>query len=129
MPIFFNSLLRQAGLSLRNVRLLRHQDNRADKGKTPYELWLGDRKKFDQYQSSQRTECRKQLSAQYWASFVGLPGNQTLFVGLFRAKFAGLLKRDTPKVYTAGISVAGIDMYFWRIGFEQSKSIPEVQQP
>jgi hypothetical protein len=32
MPILFNSLLRQAGLSLRNVRLLRHQDNRADEG-------------------------------------------------------------------------------------------------
>jgi hypothetical protein len=112
MPILFNSLLKQAGISPRNVRLLRHQDNRADKGKTPHELWLDDRKKFDQYQSVQRIERRKQLDAQYWASFVGLSGNQALFVGLFRARYAGLLKRDTPKVYTTGISVAGTrDIY------------------
>jgi hypothetical protein len=39
MPLLFNSLLRQLGVELSGVRLLRHQDQRAAKGRTPYELW------------------------------------------------------------------------------------------
>jgi hypothetical protein len=107
MPLFFNSLLTQFGISLRDVRLLRHQDTRADKGKTLYELWRDDRVNFDQYQSIQKPERREQLNTKYWASFVGLPDNQTLFVGMFRVKYAGLSKHDTPKVHTSGTDLAG----------------------
>jgi hypothetical protein len=107
MPILFNSLLAQSGLAPQDVRLLRHQDHRADKGKTPYELWRDDPQKFDQYQSIQKPERRDQLKAKYWASFVGLPDNQTLFVGVFRVTYTGLSKRDTPKVYTSGVDLAG----------------------
>ena len=46
MPIMFNSLLENAGIELNNVRLLRHKDQRAEKGRTPYELWRDDRPKF-----------------------------------------------------------------------------------
>ena len=97
----------QSGLALQEVRLLRHQDNRADRGKTPYELWRDDKEKFDRYQSIQKPERREQLNAKYWASFVGLPDNQTLFVGIFRVKYTGLSKKDTPKVHTSGIDPAG----------------------
>src|SRR5215467_1786142 len=107
MAISFNTLLTQSGFALRDVRLLRHQDNRADKGKTPYELWRDDPKQFDQYQSIQKPDRREQLNAKYWASFVGLPDSQTLFVGLFRVKYAGLSKYEMPKVYTSGIHLAG----------------------
>jgi hypothetical protein len=112
MPIFFNSLLVQSKLSLKDVRLLRHRDTRADKGKTPHELWSGDRSAFDRYQSVQKPDRRQQLNAKYWASFVGLPDNQTLFVGLFRVKYTGLSKQDMPKVHTSGVDPAGThDIY------------------
>ena len=103
MPIFFNSLLTQVGLTLPDVRLLRHQDTRADKGKSPYELWRDDRAKFDQYQSVQERVRREHLKAQYWASFVGQTDSQTLFVGLFSVKYTGPLKRDTPRICTSGM--------------------------
>jgi hypothetical protein len=43
MPIMFNTILHEAGLSLNEACLLRHQDNRAEKGQTPYELWRDSR--------------------------------------------------------------------------------------
>ena len=55
MPIMFNTILAEAGLSLADVCLLRHQDNRADKGRTPYELWRDRRPEFDRYQSRHPT--------------------------------------------------------------------------
>jgi hypothetical protein len=51
MPIMFNTILAEAGLSLTDVCLLRHQDYRADKGRTPYELWRDRRPEFDRYHS------------------------------------------------------------------------------
>lgn len=102
MPIFFNSLLTQVGLTLPDVRLLRHRDTRADKGKSPYELWRDDRAKFDQYQSVQERVRKEHLKAKYWASFVGPTDSQTLFVGLFGVKYEGPLKRDTPRICTSG---------------------------
>jgi len=70
MPIMFNTLLREAGFPAADVRLLRHKDKRAAKGRSPYEWWRDDRPKFDQYQSTQRIENREKFRARYWASFV-----------------------------------------------------------
>jgi hypothetical protein len=112
MAILFNSLLEQNGLPLKDVRLLRHKDRRAEKGKTPYELWQYDRKKFDRYQYIQNPKRRQYLKAKYWASFVGTPNSQTLFVGLFRVTYAGLSREDIPRVFMAGIDKAGTcDVY------------------
>ena len=47
MPLMFNTLLREAGIPLADVRLLRHKDQRAAKGRTPYELWRDDRQQFE----------------------------------------------------------------------------------
>ena len=58
MPIMFNTILQEAGFSLTDVRLVRHQDNRADKGRSPYELWRDDPTKFDLYQSHQKIAHR-----------------------------------------------------------------------
>jgi hypothetical protein len=82
MPIMFSSILLDAGIPLADVRLLRHKDNRAAKGRTPYELWRDNRPQFDFYQSTQRVENRAWFNAVYWASFVGTPADETLFVGL-----------------------------------------------
>lgn len=50
MPIMFNTILLAADFRLADVRLLRHKDKRAAKGRTPYELWRDNRPQFDLYQ-------------------------------------------------------------------------------
>lgn len=107
MPITFNMLLREAHLPLSDVRLLRHKDNRSARGRTPYELWRDDRQQFELYQAIQGIDKRKKLRARYWASFVGTPSDETLFVGLYTVKYKGLLSRDTPRPHRDGVDKAG----------------------
>lgn len=112
MGISLNMILREEGLNLREVRLLRHKDKRATKGRTPYELWLDKRQQFDLYQSTQSIENRGKLTARYWASFVVTPGDETMFVGLYRANHRGLLEQDTPWPHAEGVDKAGsCDVY------------------
>jgi len=59
----FNTILTEAGISLADVRLLRHKDQRATKGRSPYELWRDNRNQFDLYQSNQSIENRGKLNA------------------------------------------------------------------
>jgi hypothetical protein len=96
MPISFNALLTDAGLNLSDVRLLRHKDKRAARGRSPYELWRDNRSQFDLYQSHQRIDSRERFNAKYWASFVATLNDETMFVGLYSAMYRGLLEQDTP---------------------------------
>ncbi|CAG1016736.1 hypothetical protein ANAEL_05801 [Anaerolineales bacterium] len=107
MPIMFNTILLDAGFNLGGVRLLRHKDRRAAKGRTPYELWRDDRQQFDLYQSTQSIKNGSRLNAPYWASFVGTPGDETLFVGIYEVKNQRLLEQDTPKPHMDGADEAG----------------------
>ena len=109
MPIMFNTLLCEEGLTLSDVRLLRHVDSkRSRKGRTPYELWRDDRPAFDLYQSVQSIESRGDFgNANYWASFGGTEDGETLFLGLYKAEFRGLLKQDVPMPNRDGIDRAG----------------------
>jgi hypothetical protein len=107
MPIMLNTVLRGAGVDPEDVRLLRHQDQRSELGRTPYELWRDDRPAFESYQSLQRIEWRLKFSAKYWASFVGTSDGGTLFVGLFAVRYLGLLKEDRPMPHTADVDEAG----------------------
>jgi len=113
MPILFNSLLRESGIELSHVRLLRHKDKRAEKGLSPYELWRDTPSQFELYQSTQAIENRPRFSGSYWASFVGTPSDATLFVGLYSAKYLGLLANDQPKPHISGeVDIAGsCDVY------------------
>jgi hypothetical protein len=113
MPLLFNTLLTQAGITPGDVRLLRHQDSRATKGRTPYALWRNDLPAFDVYQSHQSERNRTVLSSRpLWASFVGTPAHETLFVGLYRVRCLGLLTVDTPEPHTDEIMNAGdCDLY------------------
>jgi hypothetical protein len=112
MGISLNMIFREAGLNLAELRLLRHKDKRATKGRTPYELWRDNRQQFDLYQSMQSIENRGKLSARYWASFVVTPSDETMFVGLYRANYRGLLEQDTPMPHAEGIDKAGsCDVY------------------
>ncbi|GJE44397.1 GIY-YIG nuclease family protein [Methylobacterium soli] len=98
MPLLFNSLLHQAEIAPEDVRLLRHQDNRATKGRTPYALWRNDRSAFELYQSIHSLRNRQVLSSRpLWASFVGTPARETLFVGLYRVRSVGPMQVDTPE--------------------------------
>jgi len=107
MPIMFNTILQSAGLLLKDVRLLRHRDNRAERGRTPYDLWRGNRPGFNLYQSIQSLDRRSELRSPYWASFVGTPEGGTLFVGIYNVKYRGLLEQDTPSPSMNGVDVAG----------------------
>jgi len=55
----------------------------------------------------QSVENESKLRAPYWASFVGTPSDETLFVGLYAVKTPKLLEQDTPKPHTDGIDKAG----------------------
>jgi hypothetical protein len=107
MPIMFNSILVDAGLNLADVRLLRHKDPQASKGRTPYELWRDNRPQFDLYQSTQGIGYRSKLQAPYWASFIGTPSNETLFVGLYAMQHRKLMEEDTPRPQSDGVDKAG----------------------
>jgi hypothetical protein len=108
MPIYFNSLLVHAGIAVDDVILLRHQDKSATRGRTPYELWRDNPPAFETYQRLQGIENRAKFSrVPLWASFVGTPNGDTLFAGIYAAKYRGLLAEDTPHPHKDGGHLAG----------------------
>jgi hypothetical protein len=107
MLLTFNQILEAGRIPLTQVRLLRHKDHRAAKGRTPYELWRDDRVRFELYQSLHGTEKRNRLNATYWASFVGTPNDETLFVGLYKAEYLGPLREDKQMPHMDGVDEAG----------------------
>lgn len=109
----FNSLLNQLGLDASDVVLLRHQDHRAKKGRTPYELWRDDKPAFEQYQSTQDFRNRPKLTrVKYWASFVGTADGKTMFVGTYGATYRGILEENLYRAHADGIDQAGaFDVY------------------
>lgn len=102
-----NDVLLTAGFDLGDVRLLRHKDNRAARGRTPYELWRDDREKFDIYQSVHGIRNVNKLRVAYWASFIGTPADETLFVGIYSVQGRKLLEQDTPMPHRDDIDKAG----------------------
>lgn len=108
----FATLPETASLSPGSVRLLRHQDNRYPGYPTPYVLWRDHRSRFEAYQETQGFGDAPDLRAPWWASFVGLPGRETMFVGLYSAELVGPLPIDRPHPVTGGIEAAGsCDLY------------------
>lgn len=107
MPIMFNTILREAGLPLTAVRLIRHKDKRAARGRTPYELWRHNRPQFDLYQSIQSISNRKKLTAPYWAVFIVNLNEETMFAGVYAVRYRGLLEQEIPSPHMDGIEEAG----------------------
>jgi hypothetical protein len=103
MPIMLNTILRDAGLQLRDIRFIRHKDKRAMKGRSPYELWRDNRSLFDSYQSTQSIANRQKLTAPYWAVFVVNLSDETMFAGIYTVKYRGLMEQDTPMPHMDGI--------------------------
>ncbi len=121
MPLMFNTILREAGLCLEDVRLLRHQDPRSAKGRTPYELWRDNRQQFEMYQSIQGRDHHSRLVARYWASFVVTLSDETLFAELYGTKYRGLLEQDTPQPQSEGVDRAG-SCDVWDLTLDQTLS-------
>jgi hypothetical protein len=112
MPIMFNTILRESGLPLTDVRLIRHKDKRAARGRTPYELWRDNRPQFELYQSTQSIPNRKKLTAPYWAVFIVNLSDETMFAGIYAVRYRGVLEQDTPKPHMDGIDKArSCDVY------------------
>jgi hypothetical protein len=107
MPTMFNTLLREAGLSLTEVRLLRHKDKSAKKGYTPYDLWYLRPRQFELYQSHQTHRDGARLKGSYWASFLGRIPGETMFIGIYAVHYLGPLKRDTPMPHRDRLDTAG----------------------
>jgi hypothetical protein len=107
MPIMLNTLLREARFHPADVRLLRHQDQRSARGRTPYELWRDVRPEFDRYQNTQTFDNRSKLKTKYWASFVGTAGGETLFVGVYAVRYVGVLAEDKRMPHCDDIDKAG----------------------
>jgi hypothetical protein len=103
----FNALLQTAGIAPASVRLLRHQENRHPGAPSPYVLWRDYRDRFETYQETHAVREAAKLNAPLWASFVGLPDRQTLFVGLYSAELVGLLPVDRVHPLSGGIEAAG----------------------
>ncbi|MBY0232840.1 MAG: GIY-YIG nuclease family protein [Gemmataceae bacterium] len=107
MPIMFNTLLEAEGFRLADVRLLRHKDNRAAKGRSPYDLWRDDRPRFNSYQATQSIGNQAKLESLFWAVFVGTPNDETLFVGMHAISNRRLLDVDSPMPHMDGVDTAG----------------------
>ncbi|MGV8949717.1 MAG: GIY-YIG nuclease family protein [Cypionkella sp.] len=108
----FGNLIDLAGFKRSDVRLLRHQDNRYTAFHSPYVLWRDHRDRFEAYQATQAFGDATVLAAPYWASFVGLPGKETLFVGMYSADLVGPLAEDRPHPVTGAIEPAGGNNFY-----------------
>lgn len=77
----FNSLLTATGIDLASTKFVRHQDNRAGKGRSPYDLWRAADGRFDLFQ---RIQSRRAFDGAKWiTSFVATPLGETLFAGIY----------------------------------------------
>lgn len=67
-----------------------------------------NRPRFEEYQATQGFGDAPDLKAPLWASFVGVPGKETLFVGLYAASLVGALPGDRthpiPATWSAALS-------------------------
>lgn len=106
--IGFNALLRDAGIDLATVKLVRHQDARASRGRTPYDFWLADDGRLDLYQRIQSKD--RFNGAAYIASFVGTPSGDTLFTGLYSVDGKGIAPAGLLDPVT-GEDVGGLHLY------------------
>jgi hypothetical protein len=83
--ITLNTLMREAGLEPKTVKLVRHRDRRFSI--TPYQLWIVGDGSLERYQTYQARTVF--ANADYVASFVATPLNETLFVGMFAVREVG----------------------------------------
>lgn len=112
MSIKLNTIFEEAGLDPSKIKIIRHKDARAKKGRTPYDLWVNEPALFELYQSTQSFSNRSALNVPFWAVFIADYENKTMFAGMYSVKYTGLLKSDTIMPHSNGIDKAGECDYF-----------------
>jgi len=111
-PLTFNDLLRKAGYRLDQTRLLRHQEPGAARGRSPYELWRDEPAAFEVYQAQHGEQPHQRLvGATNVASFVGTPQGETMFVGFYRSRYAGLSQVEVISPTTNKKWDGGVHLY------------------
>lgn len=105
--ITFNTLLENAGIQLSDVLLLRHSNSSSSKGLTSFDVWRHHKDDFEVNQSRQRSKSRKTFARPYWAAFVVTPRQETLFVGLYTAKFCRPINEDVKSLHSDVVDIAG----------------------
>ena len=91
--IGFNYLLQNAGIDIDRTELVRHQDTRATAKRSPHDLWMAADGRFEMYQRIQGSDWLR--NADWIASFVATPLNETLFVGVYRKLGVGTTPAGT----------------------------------
>lgn len=77
----FNFFLNEVGLNPAKVKMVRHKDRRAKRGRSLYDLWKAKHPDFEEYQRIQSKDCFN--GATHIASFVVTPQKETMFIGLY----------------------------------------------
>lgn len=93
MTLPFGAVLENAGIPPKQTWLLRHQDYRGGKFKTPYQLWRAQDGSLEAYQCLQSKDVFK--PGQWLASFVATPLGETLFTGLYFVEAVGIAPKGT----------------------------------
>lgn len=106
MESTINSVLEQNGIDLDDAIFIRHKDNRADEGKSVFDLW--ERRfvnnDFHTYLTIQDRKLESRLNARYWIVFIGTQGTTTLFAGIHEVISHRILDRDVKIPTMAGYS-------------------------
>lgn len=85
MPVLFKTLLTEAGINPRDVKVLRHNLNGVDL----FAAWRHERREFEAWQAVQKRSSKGHFSRPWWAAFVSTPEDGALFVGLYEAHLVG----------------------------------------
>jgi hypothetical protein len=103
-----NAILRHEGIDPSNVRLVRHQDQRAGVHLTPYNLWRAGDGRLELYQRIQRRQVF--TVGNLLASFVATPSDETMFIGLYKVTGLGVAPVGTtdPAIL---VDQAGLNLY------------------
>lgn len=96
MALTFNFLLKAHGIAPEDVRLLRHVKKSGAGSRSPLLTWREDRDRFEAYQALQPIKDRRYFEAPYWASFIGTPDRETMFVGLYGVRDPEPIPHDLP---------------------------------
>lgn len=107
VALTFNLLLSAHGIAPEDVRLLRHVKKTGVGSRSPLLTWREDRDRFEAYQALQPIKDRRYFDARYWASFIGTPDRETMFVGLYGVRTRQVVADDLPCPMTDRILSAG----------------------
>jgi len=130
MSATFNDLLLERGIVPEEVALLRHHTSkRGASAASIADLWRDDPEGFILYQDTQKENCPIFHNRKIWASFVSPNPGDTLFVGLFDAKFLNTGVADWTCPYRGDQPGEGkpVDRFSTRLRSELSEQIGKLR--